>query len=312
MAKRELRAWAIVLAAGDGSRLASLTRALYGECLPKQFAALNGARSLLQETLDRIGMLVPPERTVVVVSSRYEALARRQLRGYPGIDLVTQPRNLGTGPGILLPLARIRARDPGASVAIFPSDHHYRDPQPVLEGVRTMITALKTKAFPATLLGVEAWGPETEYGWIEPGEPLGSHALARVEGFVEKPSLLLATRLLAKGALWNTLICVARVADVWSLLRSRLPGQTAAFEIYSRCVGSEDAGRLLDVLYEGMEPANLSHDVLAHVRDLAVLPVAGSGFTDWGTPERVFKSLDGTSAHARLLERMSGAVLAHA
>ena len=40
--------WAVVLAGGRGRRLASLTRELYGEERPKQFAALIGKQSLLQ------------------------------------------------------------------------------------------------------------------------------------------------------------------------------------------------------------------------------------------------------------------------
>ena len=58
--------WAIVLAGGEGMRLRGLTRRLYGDDRPKQYAALVGARSLLRQTLDRVGLLVPPERTVVV------------------------------------------------------------------------------------------------------------------------------------------------------------------------------------------------------------------------------------------------------
>jgi len=73
------RLWAIVLAAGDGKRLAPLTRALYGRELPKQFAVLHRGRSLLQTTMDRVAPLVPPERTVVVVGRAHEGLARRQI-----------------------------------------------------------------------------------------------------------------------------------------------------------------------------------------------------------------------------------------
>ena len=61
------RLWAIILAGGDGRRLAPLTDCLYGERLPKQFAVLAGHRSLLQATVDRMLPLVPPSRVVVVV-----------------------------------------------------------------------------------------------------------------------------------------------------------------------------------------------------------------------------------------------------
>src|SRR5262245_59618119 len=93
----------IVLAAGDGRRMATFTRALFGRWIPKQFAPLDGGRTLLEETLERTLRWSPPERTQVVVSTEFAALARRQLAAYPAVEVVGQPDNRGTGPGVLLP-----------------------------------------------------------------------------------------------------------------------------------------------------------------------------------------------------------------
>ncbi|HEY5283860.1 MAG TPA: hypothetical protein VIM14_13795, partial [Polyangia bacterium] len=71
--------WAIVLAAGEGTRLAALTRALHGFDMPKQFAALWGGRSFLARTLDRTGAMVPRQRTIVVVPENFKTLAQEQL-----------------------------------------------------------------------------------------------------------------------------------------------------------------------------------------------------------------------------------------
>ena len=68
--------WIVVLAGGEGKRLHSLTRALYGVDLPKQFAVLAGDRTLLQQTIERALRLTVPERVLVVVSTTREAIAR--------------------------------------------------------------------------------------------------------------------------------------------------------------------------------------------------------------------------------------------
>ena len=135
-ADRGKRLWAVVLAAGKGTRLGSVTRALCGRELPKQFVALTTQRTLLQETVERIAPLVPHERTVVVVSDRYAEIARAQLAFYPGVEIVVQPSDRGTGPGVMLGLAHVLARAPEADVAVFPSDHHIERPEALLNAVR--------------------------------------------------------------------------------------------------------------------------------------------------------------------------------
>jgi mannose-1-phosphate guanylyltransferase len=299
------RTWAIVLAAGEGRRLAPLTRALYGHDLPKQFAALGDERSLLQVTLDRIAPLAPPTRTVVVVGEPHAAIAREQLRPYPGIDVVVQPRNLDTGPGVLLPLARVRARDAGARVAIFPSDHHVRRPGEFRRAVRRALASVP--AGHLALLGAVADRAETEYGWIVPGGALrGARGVRRVARFVEKPDAASAARLLRRGALWNTFVTAGGVEALWRLARRYLPEQTSRFDRYVPAVDRAGEESILRAIYEAMPAANFSSGLLERAEDLAVVPVRRSGWCDWGAPERVVRSLRGSDG-LRAIERRVGA-----
>jgi len=299
------RRWAVVLAAGDGTRLRPLTRLLYGEDLPKQFAAIEGERSLMQVTLDRLAACFPPERTVVVVGKPYEAVARRQLRGYEGVDVVVQPRNLGTGPGLLLPLARIRARDHGARVAVFPADHYVSRPERLLDGVNSALDAAERPGL--TLIGVQPDRPEIDYGWIVPerGASAGATTIQGVRRFVEKPSRAVAEDLLHRGALWNTFICIGRLQEFWAAALRHLPRVARLLDLYAERVGETDEGGLLERLYAKMEPANFSRDVLEKARGLGVMPVKDSGWSDWGTPRRVFESLRGAPSGQRLLMRLA-------
>jgi mannose-1-phosphate guanylyltransferase len=296
--------WAVVLAAGDGTRLRPLTRLLYGEDLPKQFAAIEGERSLIQVTLDRLASHFAPERTVVVVGKPYEAIARRQLRDYEGVDVVVQPRNLGTGPGLLLPLARIRTRDRSARVAVFPADHYVSRPKQLLDGVGSALDAAARPGL--TLIGVQADRAETEYGWIVPGHRASKNAAAIqvVHRFVEKPDRAIAEKLLRQGALWNTFISIGRVREFWAAAHRHLPRVARLLDLYAERVGQTDEGSLLERLYAKMEPANFSRSVLEKTRGLGVLRVRDSGWSDWGTPSRVFESLRGTPSGERLLMRL--------
>ena len=60
--------WGVILAGGDGRRLLPLTRRITGDDRPKQFCPLMGERTLLQQTQHRISALVPPERTLLVLT----------------------------------------------------------------------------------------------------------------------------------------------------------------------------------------------------------------------------------------------------
>jgi len=133
---KEPELWAIVLAAGEGKRLSQVTKSLYGWDIPKQFAALDGERTLLQQTMNRLATLVPPARTVVVVAEDRRELAELQLRQYDGVQIVSQPANAGTGPGVLLPLSVIKAQAPDATVIVTPSDHH-------VAGINGFVAALR-------------------------------------------------------------------------------------------------------------------------------------------------------------------------
>lgn len=299
------RPWVIVLAGGEGTRLAPLTTALYGNALPKQFAVLVGGRSLLQQTVARACRLTSPERVSVVVAAHHEARARDQLRRWPGVEVIVQPRNLDTGPGMLLPLARIRARDPRARVVVLPADHYFTDERPLLDALRASNRGPGRRRI--TLIGVEPDRPETDYGWIVRGARLegqGSEAFA-VDQFREKPGEATARALRASGALWNTFISAGPIAGYWRLARAFLPEHARLFEQYGRRVRTRGEAEALASAYRKMEAANFSRDVFAHAANLAVIPLAGSGWSDWGSPRRVFESLAGTPDHARLLERIA-------
>ena len=281
--------WTIVLAGGAGRRLAPLTERLYGFALPKQFAVLDGERSLLQRTVDRLLPIVPPERQVVVLPRTYERLGRDQLSEWASVQVVVQPRNLGTGPGILLPLAHVLERDLSAFVCVAPSDHHFSDEAGARRGI--MAARHAAEAFPIALVGARATRAETEYGWIERGETKRGCLTARA--FVEKPSPERAARLLASGALWNTFLFVARARALWDRSARRMPVHASAIR---GCVPVASAQRALRAAYSRLSACNFSCDVLEREPQLALVVLEDCGWSDLGSPARVREALSGTSA----------------
>jgi mannose-1-phosphate guanylyltransferase len=127
--------WSIVLAGGNGERTKEFTRRWLGYEKPKQYCAFFGARSLFQHTLDRAARLTPWERVVVVADRQHQHEVWSQLDGRPAGMVLLQPKNMDTAAGIYLPLTYILARDPQATVVIYPSDHCISSEDPFLRAV---------------------------------------------------------------------------------------------------------------------------------------------------------------------------------
>ena len=58
--------WAIIFAAGNGTRLKPLTRAITADDRPKQFCPIFGDRTLLEQTQRRVAFLFNPTQTLTL------------------------------------------------------------------------------------------------------------------------------------------------------------------------------------------------------------------------------------------------------
>ena len=284
---RRERLWALVLAGGEGRRLQSLTRKIAGAPIPKQYCRIMGDRSLLEATLARIAPLVPGERTLVLVNRSHLELALPQLLDIPPDNVIVQPGNRDTGPGIVFGLLDLTARRPRAPVVVFPSDHYVGDGSAFREHVERATVLVDRFPTKIALLGIRPTRPEPAFGYIEPGPPLvarglESHPAYHVAAFHEKPSIELAKHLQRRGALWNSFVMVFHPSRLLALVRQRRSADVEQL----RGVIRSGAG------YEGVPSWNFSADFLTQIsRHLVVVPVDGVSWSDWGTPEAVERTL---------------------
>ncbi|MEP7354380.1 MAG: sugar phosphate nucleotidyltransferase [Acidobacteriota bacterium] len=284
--------WAVILAGGEGQRLRSMTRVISGDDRPKQFCSLVGRGTLLQQTEQRVGVLVPPARTIVVVTSGQERFL--DPTNQPGSSVIVQPSNRGTAAAILYGLFSMRDFD--APVALFPADHYMTDYARFMEHVEVAYRAVEEVPSRVILLGVNATTPEPDYGWIRPGAvaaKVSNESLFQVGEFIEKPTPSVARELWHQHCLWNSFVFVGRAHTLLSLVREAEPAFYEIFEDAWTAMASEDESRILSAFYDYLPSVDFSRQVLARCPErLLVMPVANSGWTDLGRPERVLELLD--------------------
>lgn len=284
--------WALVLAAGDGSRLRSLTTTDSGVAVPKQYCSLVGEASLLQEALLRAAVVAQPGRICAIVADQHREWWPAALAQLAPENVVVQPENRGTAHGILLPLLHIAARDPDARVVILPSDHHVRDEAILARALREAGRLAAREADSVFLLGVEPDQPDPELGYVLPADTWGDGP-SPVVRFVEKPAVEDALELLERGALWNVFIMAATVRALLALFAAEFAGTAQEMLV---AIGLDARSRrrapALRRLYRRLQTRDFSRDVLeGRESRLQVLPVPNCGWTDLGTPKRVAETL---------------------
>jgi mannose-1-phosphate guanylyltransferase len=286
------RTWAVVLAAGEGSRLASLTRDAAGHSVPKQFCSLRGGSALVHDALQRARHIAPPEQVCAIVAQQHSRYWRKALLALPARNIIVQPHNRGTANGVLLCVLAILERDPFARIVFLPADHFVLDESALTRALRDLVLHLNHDPDGLTLIGIEPDEPDPELGYIVPGRILsnGSRTVAR---FVEKPPPRAARDLLSAKALWNSFIFAATGSTLLGLLRAQLGvGVEDMATALARDAQSNQRSALTE-LYEQLPVVDFSRAVVQHAppQTLRVITAPACGWTDLGTPRRVADTL---------------------
>jgi len=293
--------WGIILSGGNGTRLRDLVFHRRADYLPKQYLNFIGKQSMLEHTLHRAEKLIPAQKLLTVIAKEHLQFdeVRRQIAWRPQECIIIQPENKDTGPGILLPLMHLHKRDPAAIVTVFPSDHFILEEDLFMQHVERAFRIVESGRARIVLLGMEPNEPDPEYGYIVYGGRIDDPHLdggRTVEMFVEKPSADAAKRIMRKGALWNTLVLVVTCKTLLQAIKRATPEMYRSFEPIQDAIGTPDEQRVIERVYQKLPSLNFSKGVLETLsyenrQNLRVLPVRGVTWKDWGTSDRLSKTL---------------------
>ncbi|WP_454625492.1 mannose-1-phosphate guanylyltransferase/mannose-6-phosphate isomerase [Bradyrhizobium cenepequi] len=192
----------VLLSGGTGSRLWPLSR----ENQPKQLLALLGEKTLLQQTANRVtepSLFADP---MVIANAEHRFAIGEQLRaaGISSPTMVLEPFGRNTAPAVAIAALLASEVDPDAVILVTPVDHWVRDHGAFRAAIASGLPAARRGQF--VLFGLRPTGPATGYGYIGMGGVIAElPEIREVAGFVEKPDVSTAERLLAgNDHLWNS------------------------------------------------------------------------------------------------------------
>ena len=270
------------MAGGVGSRLYPISTPEK----PKQFLDLLGVgKTLIQLTYERFLAVDPDAHFWVVTSEAYQKYIKEQLPAIPDEQILLEPVARNTAPCIAYVSWKIAQRYPGARVMVAPSDAYVPDVaafavtakqalafvkeispraslgrddnEVVIPSSSSVIPSEAKESGPIVTIGIRPDHPDTEYGYIDVREALGSvisssssvipsaakesssvissevekSPIVKVTAFKEKPTLEVAERYLAEGGyFWNAGIFVYGVETMIAELRKFAPGIAALMD----------------------------------------------------------------------------------
>jgi mannose-1-phosphate guanylyltransferase len=274
----------VILAGGRGTRFWPLSR----KAKAKQLLALEGRKTMIQQTVARLLPAARAERFWVVTNGESLPELSRQVRQLRRKQIVAEPVGRNTASAIGLAAYILLRRDPEAVLGLFPSDHVIADEKKFRDLLREAVQ-LAAAGENIVTLGIQPTRPETGYGYIETGEPAAGRAV-RVRRFTEKPDAERARQFLASGNyFWNSGMFIWGARTLANALREHLPETAPLLEEIAAAYGSGKFESLFRRLYPQCENISVDYAVLErrtgrgeHASNVFCIP-AQIGWNDLGS-----------------------------
>jgi mannose-1-phosphate guanylyltransferase/mannose-6-phosphate isomerase len=265
------RIFPVVISGGAGSRLWPLST----DHRPKQFHALGSEQTLIQDTVQRLvgasGLDV--QAPILASNGRHLDLIRAQMDevGCAPAAIILEPFGRNTAPVAMAAALAVEAMDPEALVLLMPSDHVIGRPEAFAAAVAEAAPQAQERII---LFGVKPTAPETGFGYIEGGQPLGDGVRAVVR-FVEKPDLATARGYVDGGRhLWNAGIFLFSPKVLMAETERLAPDVASCVrEAMSHARREGDVIELDAPAFQACPSISIDYAVIEHTDKAAVMPI---------------------------------------
>jgi len=278
---------ALIMAGGSGTRFWPKSR----ESHPKQLLEIVDTGTMLQNTVQRLSPLIPPEKVFIVCKEVQRDAIREQVPHLQPDNIIVEPWGKNTAPCIGLATLFMRQRHGDEVMVVLPADHLVRPAETFRETLRG--AAQIAAELPVLItIGVHPTYPATGYGYIQCGEEIQAHGKIRglkVKTFAEKPNLETAKRFLQSGDfLWNSGMFVWRVSTILAQLEEHLPQLSDGLDEIAQHLNQPEAAETIHRVYQQIKSISIDYGVMEKAQNVVVLP-AHFEWNDIGSWDEVYK-----------------------
>ena len=247
----------VILAGGRGTRFWPLSRRRRA----KQLLALDGKRTMIQQTVARLLPIAPAKRFWIITNDDLRPAILKQLPKLPKAQVLAEPVGRNTAPAIGLAAFLLLRENPNALIGMFPSDHVIADEKSYRATVERAVE-IAAAGESIVVLGIRPSHPETGYGYVEVGSALERDTL-RVRRFTEKPDAEKAAAFVAAGNyFWNGGMFLWSARTLANALREHLPKTAPLLEEIAADFGSRKFPATFRSLYPKCENISIDYAVL--------------------------------------------------
>ncbi len=313
---------AVIMAGGTGTRFWPESRM----DRPKQLLRMFSQKSLLQETVERLGGLVALEQVWVATSERLAPAVAEQLPELRRDAILIEPCKRDTAPCIGLAAVRLLREDPDATMVVLPADQRIAPVEAFQQTLRLAEQLVEQDPSRLITLGIRPTYPAETFGYIERGEPIpwppaelaasmpkepaGSPPAAgpgqalsgraplqeagwlnvyQVQKFHEKPKAALAQQYLQTGRFyWNAGIFVWKARTILDQIRQYEPDMYSHLDRIAQAADSPLFDQVLREEFSAIQGRSIDYAVMEKAQNVLVIeaPFNWDDVGNWRALER--------------------------
>jgi mannose-1-phosphate guanylyltransferase len=268
-----LEKYAVIMAGGSGTRLwpfSSVNK-------PKQFISVDGNKSFLVQTIERICEVIPAEKCFVITNKAYLNLTKEAVKDLiPISNIIIEPLKKNTAACIAYATLYLEKMFGKGLVCFIPADSYVRNKAEYQNAIRQAYQAVENSG-KIMIIGVKPSNPSTGFGYIQVDSEV-QKGISKVVQFKEKPNIETAKEYIkTEKYLWNSGIVAGQLHVLIDGIQHLMPEH---YERLSEALTYKDSSNFpssIENAYSHLEDISFDYAFLEKSHNLHAV----KGYFDW-------------------------------